>query len=389
MGNSSTVEAGSRRKPARPRGRVEDLGNGRWRVRVSLGRNAAGKRLYATQTVRGTATQAKAALTTVLRRRDQGVQPSLTRESVDEWIRLWLSDHCSDISARTRRDYEAVLARYLPAEVLGRRLTDLSVDDLQRVVKAMQDRGLSPTTVHSFRAAIRASLSDAQRLGKVVRNIAKALTLPKKEHHEMRSLTVEETQRLLRGVADSPYNALFVIWVNTGLRNAELAALSWSDFDGSTLHVRRAFVYGGPGRTQVLGPPKTGRARSIPLSADAIAALKVHRKDQVQHVLRYRDVYNDRGLIFATTFGNPLQFQNIQRRFWKPLLKRLGLPDIRMYDLRHTCASLLLAHGENVKVVSDRLGHSKIQLTLDTYCHVLPGQQLQASERLQDLLRTG
>ena len=203
----------------------------------------------------------------------------------------------------------------------------------------------------------------------------------------MRALTALEAQKFLRGVHASPYCTLFLVWLHTGLRNAELAALRWEDFDGQTLHVRRAVVFGGKGKPREIGPTKTGKPRAIPLSSDVAGALKQHRKEQAAHIMQFRNVYKDRGLIFATGRGGFVDFHNIQRRFFKPLLKRLELPDIRMYDLRHTCATLLFSAGENLKVVQERLGHSTPMLTLTTYTHVLPGQQARASDRLQEILR--
>jgi integrase len=232
-------------------------------------------------------------------------------------------------------------------------------------------------------------LSAAVRLEKVIRNAAKGVVLPKKSFREMKTLTPAQARSFLRGVQDSPYHALFVVWIHTGLRNAELAALRWSDLDDGVLHCRRALIFGGKGKPQIVGPTKTGKPRSIPLSADVSRLLKRHRREQAEHQMKYRDLYGDQGLIFANSRGGFIDFHNIQRRFFKPLLKKLELPDIRMYDLRHTCATLLFASGENLKVVQERLGHATPMLTLTTYTHVLPGQQAQASERLRQVLLTG
>ena len=97
-------------------------------------------------------------------------------------------------------------------------------------------------------------------------------------------------------------------------------------------------------------------------------------------------VYVDYGLVFATKTGRPLDLTNINYRYFKPLLKEAGLPNIRLYDLRHTCATLLLLAGENPKVVSERLGHANITLTLDTYSHVLPTMQEEATQKLKQML---
>ncbi len=117
--------------------------------------------------------------------------------------------------------------------------------------------------------------------------------------------------------------------------------------------------------------------------------LQQHRKKQLEERLEAGAEWSGHDLLFATRTGQPLDFRVVVQRHFKPQLKAAGLPPIRPYDLRHTCATLLLAHGENVKVVSERLGHASAVLTLDTYSHVLPDMQQRAAERIETLLFGG
>ena len=111
---------------------------------------------------------------------------------------------------------------------------------------------------------------------------------------------------------------------------------------------------------------------------------------QLKHNVRTGEGYHDHGFVFATTIGEPLRKNNVVRRHFKPLLESAGLPsEIRFYDLRHTCATLLLQAGENPKVVSERLGHSSVTITLDTYSHVLPHMQQSATDKLESMLFAG
>ena len=284
--------------------------------------------------------------------------------------------------------YGELLDRYLHAEIRSRRLAQLSATDVQRCINGLSERGLAPRSVRAVHAALRKCLSDAVRIGKVQRNVAKGVALPPLDHREMKSLTPEQAGLLIAALKGSAYAALFTTWIHTGLRPAEIAALKWDDFDGSSLAIRRAFVRVEKTK-RAIGPTKTGKPRLIPLGSEGVRVLKEHRRAQVEHRLALGELYRDQGFIFATDYGTPIDFQNIRSRVFKPLLRELGLPDIRLYDLRHTCATLLLAAGENIKVVSERLGHAKVTLTLDTYTHVLPGQQLHASERLECLLKRG
>ena len=126
--------------------------------------------------------------------------------------------------------------------------------------------------------------------------------------------------------------------------------------------------------------------RKIPLSNSVLIALKLHRRNQLEQRMKVASDYNDYDLVFASELGTPLQRKNLTDRHFKPLLKKAKLPNIRLYDLRHTTATLLLSAGENPKVVSERLGHASIVLTLDTYSHVLPTMQEAATEKLEKMM---
>jgi site-specific recombinase XerD len=144
----------------------------------------------------------------------------------------------------------------------------------------------------------------------------------------------------------------------------------------------------GAGNRKLIASTETGRSRVIPIGERVLRALQQHRVRQAKWRLKIGDMYKDQWLIFANETGGLLDAQNIVNRHFKPLLKRAKLPAIRLYDLRHSCATLLMAAGEHPKVVQERLGHSTITLTLDTYTHVVPGMQELASAWLETLLAT-
>jgi len=113
--------------------------------------------------------------------------------------------------------------------------------------------------------------------------------------------------------------------------------------------------------------------------------IKEHQENQLEQIKKAK-TYNNQGFIFASSTGEPLNERNIVKRHFKPLLKKEGLPDIRLYDLRHTCATLLLSQGVNPKIVSERLGHASTTLTMDVYSHVLPDMQKEAADKLQNII---
>lgn len=375
-------------KTHRRRGRITEAGEGRWRIRLTVGKNAAGKQVYVHKTVYGKKSDADKALTQMLARKDEHRLIPQGRETLDAWITQWLSTHSTSAGVRTRFDYEMIFKRYLPPELRCKRLSSVTASGVQRWVNALVERGLSPRTVRSAHGALRTCLNKARRLGKISTNVCELVDLPKPDHREMMTLTAEQAEQFLNGAeaAKSPYYPLFVLMVHTGMRPGELAGLKWSDWDGTTLRVQRALKQQRAGQPRVLGPTKTGKPKVLPLGNRAREALAQQRRSQVATRLLLGSAYHDQDFIFANEIGRPLEFSNIRERHFRPLLIALGLPNIRMYDLRHTCASLLLAAGESVKVVSERLGHVNANVTLQFYAHVLPGMQAQASDRLDSLL---
>jgi len=187
------------KKQPRKRGRIVDLENGRWRIRLCLGRDASGKQLYLNETVYGKKGDADRALTRMLAASDGGQALVRGRETLDEWAKTWLSTHCTRAGDRTRWDYEQILRRYLTKELKCRRLTALSASDLQRWVNQLNGRGLSPRTVRSAHGAVRACLNKARRLGMIATNVAQLVDLPRQTHDEMKTFTAAEAERFLNG----------------------------------------------------------------------------------------------------------------------------------------------------------------------------------------------
>ena len=204
----------------------------------------------------------------------------------------------------------------------------------------------------------------------------------------MSCFTSEETAIFLGHAKRDRYYCAFVLAIETGMRPEEYLGLQWKDidFEHSRLSVRRALiVLKGGGFT--FTEPKTSKSRrSIPLSQSAITALKAHRHVQLEARMKISDVYAVNDLVFPSEIGTPTMCGNLDRRHFKKIIKTAGLQKIRLYDLRHTMATLLLSKGIHPKIVSERLGHSSIALTLDTYSHVLPTMQEDATAQIERLM---
>ena len=175
------------------------------------------------------------------------------------------------------------------------------------------------------------------------------------------------------------------------LRGGELLALAWDDvdLDGGILRVRRTVQRLRGGQGLVFGPPKSTRSRrSIPLPESSRAALLSHRERQEMERLTAGDSWQESGLVFTTSLGTVVEPRNLSRIF-EHLVERSGVRRIRFHDLRHTCASLLLAQGVSPRVVMDVLGHSQLSITMDLYSHVMPSALRDAADAMDRALNAG
>jgi integrase len=214
-----------------------------------------------------------------------------------------------------------------------------------------------------------------------VRNVCDAVDAPTVPEREITPLTPEQVGKLLAAAKDDRLEALYVLAIGSGMRLGELFGLQWRNvnLNAGTCSVCHSLTELGGKLT--LSEPKTAKGRRlVTLPRRVIDALIDHRKKMV--ALGFAGV----PFVFCNSVGGPLRRSHFHRNEFKPLLKRAGLPDIRFHDLRHTSATLLLAQGVHPKVVQERLGHSQISVTLDTYSHVLPSMQVDAANRLDSML---
>lgn len=384
--------AGKRR--ANHEGSVRQRADGRWEAIISLpdGRR---KSIYGkTQEV-------------VVRRKtellgsvQQGLPVPDGRTTVGQFLRLWLSDVARPtIRPRTFESYEMIVNLHLIPAFGKVRLSKLGPQDVQTYMNRKRKEGLSPKTVVNHRAVLRRALGQALKWGLVARNVATLVDPPRVTRHEIEPLSLEEAEKLLQAVRGHRLEALFTVALALGLREGEALGLCWKDvdLDGGMLLVRRQLqrlkgelVDGKRQRGRVvLAETKTDRSRrTIALPAFAVQALREHRVRQLEERLQMGARWKgcEQGeLVFPSIFGTPLDARNLIRQY-HALLEKAGIPRRRFHDLRHTCATLLLVQGEDLRVVMEVLGHSQITLTANTYQHVVQSLKRGAADKMQALL---
>lgn len=377
------IEDKNSKKPRRGHneGSYTQRKDGRWMGRVTL---ANGKRhaFYGK-----TKDEVKEQLLDALKNRKDDRPIISTKQTVAQFLTQWLETTKPTIRLSTFVRYEEYVRLHTLPELGKVKLARLTPQHLQKLYALKLAGGLSPMTVRHLHAIMHRALGQALRWGMVAVNVAEAVDPPRTKRQEIKTLTPEEARMLIGASQGTRFEGLYMLAISTGLRQGEMLGLRWKDVD---LEAGSVQVVGSLQRSHhglAISEPKTASSRRKVILTDAAKnVLRQHRIRQMEERLKAGPLWEDNGLVFPNEMGKPMDAGNLLRRYFSPLLKKAGLAHIRFHDLRHSAATILLSQGINPKVIQEMLGHSSITLTLDTYSHVLPTMQREATAAMDAVL---
>jgi integrase len=388
MGATPSSKPGASSAARKMTGQIIQKGDKKWLVRAFVGRNAEGKRMYVSELVRGGKKDADKKLTELLKSKNDGKLRVRPKSTVDQYLDLWLETTVQpSVRQRTFDDYTAVLKTYVRPYLGGLRISALSPIEIRAMLVKLRDKGLGPRTVRKAHEVLRNALEQAVSDNLIPDNPARtrlvSKALPQKIQAEPEVIKGDQVGAFVEAAAGHRLSAYFILSLFSGLRPSEALALRWTDLSGSTISVTRALVDQGRGKPLHYAPPKSKTSRRAVVVPDIVVrALAEHRKRQAAERLKAGEYWQGGDLVFCNEVGEPLRQGQVRTAFTKIRIAA-KLPDnIRPYGLRHSCATLLLEEGVPLKIVSERLGHSTIALTADTYSHVTPSMQQQAADAL-------
>jgi len=305
-----------------------------------------------------------------------------------EFKDIWLEKYAKgQVRASSLAWYLCLFRNHIIPAIGEVELAHIGVEDIQGL-KAQKTGVLSPQSVKHMVRLIRQMLNHACDWGYIRTNPAQKVKDPRVPKHEMDCLTPAEVRLFLGGVPEKWY-ALFLTAITTGLRIGELLAMKWDNLDWqrSQYFVRESLTRKTETEEAGFAQTKTeGSAQAVDLTPTCLEALQAHRKRQAEERLKAGESYQDHDLVFATALGTPLNDRNVVNRVFEPTLKAVGLRRICFHELRHTCASLLIAQGENPKYIQKQMRHASIQITFDRYGHLFPDTNREAVRRLDETL---
>lgn len=370
------------------KGNIIERSPGHFTIKVSTHKDVNGKYHYKWVTFIGNITDARKKKRQLQHEIDTGIFIQPDKITLSEYLARWLKEYATpNLSPSTVEGYEHILNRHLSPAIGNVSLAHLKPEHLQKYYAEKQKAGLSAQTIRHHHTVLHKALKTAVEWELLTRNVADAVSCPRAQQVEMKTWNEYEVSQFLDAAKDTQYYALFYTALFTGMRRSELLALRWQDVDLilSEIYVSRS-LHVLKGSKVIYRAPKTKAGkRTVALPPSAFHVLDEHRKAQQSDCLLQGKTLLDSDSVF-NTLGKPL-LPNSVTHAWHKLVKHAGLKSIRLHDARHTHASLLLKQGIHPKIVQERLGHSSIQITLDTYSHVAPGMQEAAAKRFDEAMQ--
>ncbi|MGQ5176223.1 tyrosine-type recombinase/integrase [Bacillus halotolerans] len=351
----------------------------RYYFMADIGKDANGKRKQKKKSGFKTQREAQEALTELLSKVQKGTYVSPSKQLYKDYAEKWL--RAIKVEEQTLSSYESYFRNHITPGLGDLKLNEIAKSDIEKLVSNMLQDDLSAKTIRKAVVIIKASLEKAVDDGLIGVNPAKKVDLPKLKETEFNVWTQDQIEIFLEAAKSDRLFTLFRLALMTGMRRGELLGLRWKDirFDLNTVTIQQTLS--NDGKKILKGTKSRAGRRTINLDKTTIEALQILKERVEEEKSRIGEDYPDYDLVFCTKYGTPLSPPNVRRTF-KQISEKANLPSIRFHDLRHTHATLLLEKRIPVKVISERLGHSSINVTLNVYAHVLPHMQTEVVDML-------
>lgn len=321
---------------------------------------------------------------------EEGVYTPPTKWTVGGWLQVWIKEYSTDLSESTVVNYEGVIRNYIAPGIGGAKLSALTNPAVQSFYNALgkptsKRAALAPGTIHGIHAVLHSALSKALDLKYVRLNAATRCKLPKIPKPQIKPMDESAIMKFMEMVKGDEYERILLLDLYTGLRKSELIGLSWDcvNFDDGTIYLYRQLRYVKGGIGYQFGPLKNKKPRTITPPPAAVKLLQEQRRLQSEMRLRAgREWENPENLVFTRGDGSHLCPTTVYEHF-KHIVKAMALPELRMHDLRHTYATSSLQAGNNMKEVSEALGHHSMAFTADTYLHPTERMRKESAARIE------
>lgn len=358
----------------------------KWYYVIEFGRDSNGKRKQKKKRGFKTKKEAQAALTKALHELNTRTYIEPSTQKFGEYLEQWLEYKKTSVADSTYKTYYGNLKAHILPEFENIPMGNLKPLHIQQFyIKLLNEKQLNHNTVRKIHTMLVNALERAVKFDMVWKNVAKLVDPPKETKAVMEVWDVNEVRTFLNVAKESHLFMVYLIAINTGMRQGEILGLSWDgvNLDDGIIYVKQTLS--NDGQTLKAATKTAAGMRTIAIPDELVTELKRHKLEQKKHRLKMGTLYTDMNLVCATTVGTPVIASNLRRNF-NIFIKKANVKKIRFHDIRHTHATLLLKQGVHPKIVSERLGHADTRMTLDRYSHLLPNMQKETAQKFGELL---
>lgn len=369
-------------------GTIRQRADGRWEGRYTSPKDGKQHSVYGDKQK-----DVRQKLTEIIRQIDEGDYSDDSKLTVAQWLDIWLKEYVKGVKPYTVASYRNICINHIAPEIGDKRLTKLSVVDVQRFINAKSEQ-LSAKTVKNIHGVLHKALEQAIDCEIIRRNVSARTNLPKVVKPEIKVLDDDAMVRFMDAVRDSRFGSFYLVGLLTGMRQSELMGLRWSDIDfkGETITIRRQLQRrkkASDGPMYYFTTLKNGKERKIAPMPDVFVEFKHIKAAQNQaRLIAGVDWLDDdvsQGLVFRDQSGAHYKHYSVYEEY-KRIVTEIGVPEERLHDLRHTYAVSALRAGDDIKTVQETLGHHSAAFTLDKYAHVTDDMRKDSANRMQNFI---
>ena len=375
------------KKRANGEGTIRKRANGTWEARYCVEENGETVR----RSVYGkTQAEVRKKLTEVGSEIDRGDYIKPDKITLAEWFDTWQADYLSNVKPSTKAQYDYQARIHIKPKLGNLPLQSLTTPALQKFYNQCKET-LSPKSIKNLHGVLHKCLSQAVVAGYIRNNPADNCVLPRIEKREMKTVPASKMKDFMEAVRGDPFENLYLVDMFTGMRQGEIIGLTWDnvDFEKNIIKIDKQFRkdHGLSGSQYAFSPTKTGQKRVLKPADIVFDCLRNERSRQLQNKLKNSSKFNnENNLVFTNELGGHLTGVSVYNHL-KIILKRIGLSDIRFHDLRHSYATISIQNGDDLKTVSENLGHSTISTTADIYLHVTEEMKKASADRMNDFIK--
>ena len=352
-----------------------------WEARVTVGRDpGTGKqvqRSFSGKTQKEVREKMQAAAVALT----EGTYLEPSKMTVGQWLDVWSKEYLGSVKLSTAENYALNIRKHLKPAIGAVPLQSLAPHHIQTYLNSLTDS--KPNTIHSIYRVLHSALEKAVELEYIPKNPASRCELPRIEREEIRPL---DTVAFLKAAEDDPFELIFKVDIFTGMRQGEILGLKWEnvDFKNGTISIVRQLKCHPGG--YYFTTPKSGKNRVLTPAPLVMEYLKEQRRRQAEARLKAGEAWQDSGLVFTDDVGAFLRVNTVYRHF-KRIVRSMGCPSARFHDIRHTYAVNSIMAGDDIKTISENMGHATVAFTLDVYGHVTEKMRKDSANRMETFAR--